>query len=406
VSTNSTARVKEHPEAVRKAFLVAKKSPQRHEGTEFLLRLTPGKSASYRESFALNFHRETGVSVIEDSIEGINSNSLILSCGEEISETLRLHTAICRLLEVNPADYGLKSDREKSGFAPWSSTEGEMALFNDAVSFYAYGAVSNLEEKISKDFIKKIPPEQRMLGYFWHASKNSTLEFGAPVLVPSSCLDPDIDEPTEGWAIQLRGLEDEQKPIAVAAWDDLPGIERLISQVKSLTPEAALSLVMLSSDAISRWDIRDRKMRYEQKLLRPVATQEWNAETMAIRPVLVRKAIASLDEDLASLLPKLRGRRTPGFWHSDFRTADVLDEADNTKADKEIARRISFSGEVPQATVRQVASLLQAQLDKRELGTAVIANGLRNAAYVFVVKDVEYFTRFAPLFGATSVIAI
>lgn len=385
-------------EAVRQAFLVAKKSPQNYGGVEFSLRLNPGKG-TYKEIFALNFQREAGVSIIENPVEGIKFNSLILSSGEEICEALRLHTSICRLLEFNPENYGLKVGREKSGFAPWR-IEGEMALFNDAISFYPYGLDGNLEGKISKEFIKKIPQEQRMLGFFWHASEDAVLEFGTPVLMASSCLDLEADEPREGWIVQLRGLEDEQTPLATADWNDFLGIERLINQVKSLTPAAALSLLALSSDGGSRENIRARKMRYEQKQLRPVATQEWDAETMALRPVLVGKAITSIDEELASLLPTTR------YWHSAFRVEDILDEAENTKANKEMARRIGFFGEAPQAGIRQLASLMQAELDKRKLGTVVMATGLRNEQNLFITQNVEYFTKFAILFGATSVTTI
>lgn len=384
--------------ALERVFLAAIKSSQTYNGHRFTL-YPSVPQRRYVELFPIVFDRESGLSTLRVGNGEVKMNSLLLQNGEELSEILRLHASINRILTFNPYAAGLHVSKGPAEFRPWR-TENALGFFSDGLASHSYWA-SDIENVVSREFIRLVPKELRGLGYRWHASMDAPKEFGTPCLVPSLHIDSDSNEESEGWVLRLLGME-QHEPLAKARWNDFDGISRLVEQVKSMSPEAALSFAAITADRDEQSDIRSLRMRHDQIQMRPLAAEEWNA-SMAIRPILVTRAIKAAEREIEN--QGARRVHPDRIWFTSLRTSAVFSSQNCGPQDKEVAKQ-GFVRNRNSAQAQEFASVLQRHLDERDLGVAVLAKDHRNQTTVLVVKNIEFMRKYHPLFGIPDVESI
>lgn len=388
------ARNKPH----ERVFLSARKSRQAYNGYKLILHPTKPDSRA-DEVFLIVFDPETGESDLILESSGLGPRSLLLECGEEIRDVLALHSAICRLMTFDPRSVGLRSSRSMSNEHARESTD-TMSLYQEGFfSHRLYATSLDLDVVISRGMLRIIPKDMREAAYFWHAGRSTPTAFGTPVLAPTLCVNDDEDGVAqEGWRLHLLGLED-YEPLAYAAWNDAVGIARLVEQMTSMTPEAGLALAALT--AVPEWEsVPVLRVEHEQRVLRPIAAQEWNSKNV-LRPILVKRAISAAEEETApTRLSQRKAPRSQRFWFTAVTDQRLFRTYESTMPEKTVAIRGATLGDTRPDELEPFALALQARLDERSLGTVVLARTAHRSGEdtIFIVKDMDFFQSYPALF--------
>lgn len=385
-----------------RVFLSARKSRQTYNGYKLVLH--PDKPDSKAdEVFQVAFNPEAGESNLILESNGLGPRSLLLECGEEIRDVLALHSAICRLMTFDPKSVGLRSSRSISGEHAGESADA-MSLYQEGFfSHRLYATSLDLDVVISRGLLRIIPKDMREASYFWHSGKTTPTAFGTPVLAPTLCVNDDEDGVAqEGWRLHLLGLED-YEPLAYAVWNDAAGIARLVEQMASMTPEAGLALAALTADSELE-SVPVLRVEHEQRVVRPIAAQEWNSKNV-LRPILVKRAISAAEEETAPT--RHSGRKAPRlqrFWFSAVTDQRLFRTYESTMPEKTVAIRGATLGDTRPDELTPFAIALQARLDERSLGTVVLARTAHRSGEdtLFIVKDMDFFQSYPALFDVAD----
>lgn len=355
-------------------------------------------------AFPISFDPESGLSALGAQDSLLRQDSLVFRNGDEIHDVLSLCSTLNRLTTFSPADYGLVPFKMPESFSPWRSFEDSpISFLADSMNFLCG---IDVEDVLSDGVIRLIPEELRKAGYGWCEGDPSELQFGALALVPVVSLqhhDPDEVWPDEeGWVLQQVGLQ-EVVPLSMARWNDTENLERLVLQVKTMTADSALSLRALQSDWY-REDIRVGRVRFEQARVRPHAEREWD-KSMELRPVLVGRAVKAASEEFLDQMNSTRSKPVRwSLWDTKILAAHLFhDRGRASDARSGVAARQLWSAyPTSQRMIEEFASILQRHLDERDLGTAIVRASLHDDNAIFVVRNIDFFNKYAPLFGVTD----
>jgi hypothetical protein len=354
------------------------------------------------EGLPIIFDPESGLSALRAQGEVLRQDSVLFRHGEDIREILSIYTSINRLACFDPASYGLTPFAIPVPFSPWRSYEPSAVGFLTSSLGISSGSL-DFEDSLSEEVIRLIPKELREARYAWCAGNPDTLDFGTPILTPAFCLqhfDPEGEWPEdEGWVILQAGLHD-YGALSMSAWNDRVGIENLVEQVQSMSAASALSLRALLPNGEYEC-IPSSRIAYEQERLRPRAIREWD-DRMGLRPVLVSRAIKAASEEFRRS-DTARGTRSEWkTWESKVYASQLL-SSPGRRIDQgrvEAARRVWSARPASLTRVQDYMSVLQRHLDARDLGTALVRESALGTKTIFIVNDIEFFEKHAPLFGA------
>lgn len=335
-----------------------------------------------RDGLLIEFDRESGLSGIRVPNATLRCDSPLLRHMEAVAGVLRLHTMVSRLASFDPASHGLVSSK--------SVTPRRFRYSDDRLEMYAEGFIPynfSTEDLLARQAMACVPKTIREPDVVWHAHHANMHEFGTPFLAPYTAADAEIeveedDSMQEGWAVFQVGLEN-AAPLAVAAWNDVAGLRNLVDQVTGYTPEGALAMRALMAEDDEN-DIQEARYEFQRAASLTQAQLDWSPDK-GLRPILAARALraAGAQQDAYGT----------SIWRLDAH--EILRNNSDGVIGLAYAPPRSWNAQ----SYRDFVADLQGRLDERDLGHAsIVINRWRRKA-VLIVKDREFFEKYAPLCG-------